>query len=141
MILLSAPSFSRPMPKYNPLSGQLEKTWGILMPKFCSQKIHKENFKNLLTFESRCGIIYTQDKERLRTAERENKMKATIYKVNGRTIEIDENGRIKNNKINRKILERNALDVLTMDDNADFEECLERVESASIRELIQIIAE
>ena len=68
-------------------------------------------------------------------------MKATIYKVNGRTIEIDENGRIKNNKINRKILERNALDVLTMDDNADFEECLERVESASIRELIQIIAE
>ena len=94
-----------------------------------------------MTFESRCGIIYTQDKERLRTAERENKMKATIYKVNGRTIEIDENGRIKNNKINRKILERNALDVLTMDDNADFEECLERVESASIRELIQIIAE
>ena len=91
------------------------------------------------TFKS--GIIYTQDKERLRTAERENKMKATIYKVNGRTIEIDENGRIKNNKINRKILERNALDVLTMDDNADFEECLERVESASIRELIQIIAE
>lgn len=59
------------MPKYNPLSGQLEKTWGIFLPKFCSQKIHKENFKNLLTFDSRCGIIYTQDKERLRTAERE----------------------------------------------------------------------
>ena len=68
-------------------------------------------------------------------------MKATICKVNGRAMEIGENGRIKNNKINRKILERNALDVLTMDDNADFEECLERVESASIRELIQIIAE
>ena len=129
------------MPKYNPLSGQLEKTWGIFLPKFCSQKIHKENFKNLLTFESRCGIIYTQDKERLRTAERENKMKATICKVNGRTIEIDENGRIKNNKINRKILERNALDVLTMDEDANFEECLEKVESASIKELIEIIAE
>lgn len=49
------------------------------MPKFCLQKIHKENFKNLLTFESRCGIIYTQDKERLRTAERENKMKLTPF--------------------------------------------------------------
>ena len=56
-------------------------------------------------------------------------------------MEIDENGRIKNNKINRKILERNALDVLTMDDDADFEECMERVENASIRELIEIIAE
>ena len=68
------------MPKYNPLSGQLEKTWGIFMPKFCSQKIHKENFKNLSTFESRCGIIYTQDKERLRTAEREKeKMKLTPF--------------------------------------------------------------
>lgn len=68
-------------------------------------------------------------------------MKATICKVNGRTIEIDENGRIKNNKINRKILERNALDVLTMDEDANFEECLEKVESASIKELIEIIAE
>ena len=73
--------------------------------------------------------------------KRERKMKATICKINGRAIEIDENGCIKNSKINRKILERNALDVLTMDDNADFEECLERVESASIKELIQIIAE
>lgn len=68
-------------------------------------------------------------------------MKATICKVNGRTIEIDENGRIKNNKINRKILERNALDVLTMDEDANFEECLEKAESASIKELIEIIAE
>ena len=68
-------------------------------------------------------------------------MKATICKVNGRTIEIDENGHIKNNKINRKILERNALDVLTMDEDANFEECLEKVESASIKELIEIIAE
>lgn len=73
--------------------------------------------------------------------KRERKMKATICKVNGSTIEIDENGCIKNSKINRKILERNALDVLTMDDDVDFEECLERVENASIRELIEIIAE
>ena len=79
MILLSAPSFSRPMPKYNPLSGQLEKTWGILMPKFCSQKIHKENFKNLSTFESRCGIIYTQDKERIKLQKERKKMKLTPF--------------------------------------------------------------
>ena len=76
-----------------------------------------------------------------RIQKERKKMKATVCKVNGRTIEIDENGRIKNSKINRKILERNALDVLTIDDESDFEECLERVENASIRELIEIIAE
>nr|DAF50283.1 MAG TPA: hypothetical protein [Siphoviridae sp. ctBCr48] len=42
MILLSTPSFSRPMPKYNPLSGQLEKTWGILMPKIVHKKFIKK---------------------------------------------------------------------------------------------------
>ena len=67
------------MPKYNPLSGQLEKTWGIFLPKFCSQKIHKENFKNLLTFESRCGIIYTQDKERIKLQKERKKMKLTPF--------------------------------------------------------------
>ena len=41
-------------------------------------------------------------------------------------------------KLNRKVLERNALDILTMDDN-DFEECLAWVESASKYELIRFL--
>ena len=39
---------------------------------------------------------------------------------------------------NRKILERNALDILTCKD-IDFEEALVIVEEASIKELIEII--
>ena len=53
--------------------------------------------------------------------------KITIARVNG------------SKKVNRKVLERNALDCLTMDENTDFEECLAFVEEATIEELKEVL--
>lgn len=53
--------------------------------------------------------------------------KVTIARVNGCE------------KLSRKTLERNAMDILTMREDADFEECLEWVEEASREELISLL--
>lgn len=42
-------------------------------------------------------------------------------------------------KVNRKVLERNVMDYLTMNEDADFEECLEYVEEATTEELKEIL--
>lgn len=44
-----------------------------------------------------------------------------------------------NEKVPRKVLERNVLDMMTMDPEADFEEALERVEEMSIQELVEYL--
>lgn len=42
-------------------------------------------------------------------------------------------------KVSRKVLERNVLDYLTMNEDADFEECLAIVEEATNEELVDIL--
>lgn len=53
--------------------------------------------------------------------------KVTITRVNGCS------------KVNRKTLERNALDYLTMQDDADFNKCLEWVEEATTEQLANLL--
>ncbi len=58
-------------------------------------------------------------------------MAATLARVNGV-------GKV-NGKVPRKVLERNVLDRMTMDPEADFEEALEKVEEMSLQELIDYL--
>lgn len=54
--------------------------------------------------------------------------KVTLVSVNG------------SRKLTRETLERNAMDYLTMAEDADFDECLEWVEEATDKELIALLA-
>lgn len=58
-------------------------------------------------------------------------MAVTLVRVNGV-------GKV-NGKVPRKVLERNVLDMMTMDPEADFEEALEKVEEMSLQELIDYL--
>ena len=60
-------------------------------------------------------------------------MAVTLVRVNGV-------GKV-NGKVPRKVLERNVLDMMTMDPEADFEEALEKVEEMSLQELIEYLKE
>lgn len=67
-----------------------------------------------------------------------NNMKINVYNT-GRSNKniVGKNGVA----VSRRDLERTALDILTWNEDADFDECCEIVELATIEELIAIIAE
>ncbi len=55
--------------------------------------------------------------------------KATLTKVNGRPA------------LSRVVLERNAMDFLTCDEEADFNDCLDWVEGATTDQLLWLLAD
>ena len=56
------------MPKYNPLSGQLEKTWGILMPKIVHKKF---NMRMLRDFGETIFLTKAEAEQKLKEMERD----------------------------------------------------------------------
>ncbi len=58
--------------------------------------------------------------------------KATLSRVNGE-------GKV-NGKVSRKVLERNAMDILTFDGSMDFDDALDAVELATYQELVKMVA-
>lgn len=58
-------------------------------------------------------------------------MAATLVRVNGV-------GKV-GGRVPRNVLERNVLDMMTMDPEVDFEEALEKVEEMSLQELLEYL--